>query len=145
MCISIFTEPKIKRLLANEYRSALHGTFRFGFAGVRNAPNIELGLFKHKERARESPLGFSQAPIEQKKTQQTPFAQPTWLACCCRPCLGSLAVLDLDGSASSCSLERGSWSSTNSAKRSIFRSQMPVYCYSAQAPSKTLHYTIHRG
>jgi len=29
----------------NEHRSALRGTSRFGFAGVPNAPNIELGLF----------------------------------------------------------------------------------------------------
>jgi len=37
---------------------ALDDDAQFGFAGVPNAPNIILGLFKHKERARESPLGF---------------------------------------------------------------------------------------
>ena len=42
-----------------EHRSALRGTSRFGFDGVPNAPNIELDLFKLKERARVSPLGFS--------------------------------------------------------------------------------------
>ena len=35
-----------------KHRGALRGTSRFGFAGVSNAPNIEVGLFKHKERAR---------------------------------------------------------------------------------------------
>ena len=58
-----FTLKLIRRLKrhygANEQRSALRGTSRFGFAGVHNAPNIELGLSKHKERARVSPLGFS--------------------------------------------------------------------------------------
>jgi len=45
----------------------LRGTSRFGFAGVPNAPNIELSLFKHKERARVSALRFSWALIEQRK------------------------------------------------------------------------------
>ena len=97
---------------------------------------IQNWSFKHKEQARVSALRFFIGANRTKKTQQTPFAQPTWFACCFRPCLGSLAVLDLDGSASSYSLERGSWSSTNSKNRSIFRSQRPVYCYSAQTPSK---------
>ena len=29
-----------------------------------------------------------------KKTQQTPFAQPAWFACCDRPCLGSLCSVE---------------------------------------------------
>ena len=50
---------KLKIKIKDGHRSALRGTFRFGFAGVPNAPNIELGPFKYKERAREFPLGFS--------------------------------------------------------------------------------------
>ena len=64
------------------------------------------------------PTWFFMGANRTKKTQQTPFTQPAWFACCGRPCLGSLAVLGLDGSASSCSLERGAWSPTKSAKRS---------------------------
>ena len=83
-----------KRKRPGKHRSALRGTFRFGFAGVPNAPNIELGLFKHKERARESPLGFSQAPIEQTKRNKPPL----------RNRLGSLAAVGLVLARSLCSI-----------------------------------------
>ena len=83
-----------KRKRPGKHRSALRGTFRFGFAGVPNAPNIERWLFKHKERARESPLGFSQAPIEQKKRNKPPL----------RNRLGSLAAVGLVLARSLCSI-----------------------------------------
>ena len=67
--------------------SALRGTSRFCFAGVANAPDIELSLFKHKERARVSALRFSWALIEQRKRNNPLCASG---GCCIRPCLGSL-------------------------------------------------------
>jgi len=63
----------------------LRGTSRFGFAGVPNAPNIELSQFKHKERARVTPLRFSWALIEQRKRNKPPL----------RNWLGSLAAIGL--------------------------------------------------
>jgi len=69
----------------NEHMNALRGTSRFGFAGVPNAPNIELGLLKHKERARVSPLRFSWALIEQRKRNKPPL----------RNRFGSFAAIDL--------------------------------------------------
>ena len=63
----------------------MRGTSRFGFAGVPNAPNIELGLFEHKERARVSALRFSWALIEQRKRNKPPL----------RNRLGSLAMVGL--------------------------------------------------
>ena len=67
------------------HRSALRGTSRFGFAGVPNAPNIELSILKHKERARVSVLRCSWALIEQRKRNKPPL--------CNR--LGSLAAIGL--------------------------------------------------
>ena len=69
----------------NEHRSALRGTSRFGFAGVLNALNIELSIFKHKERARVSPLQFSWALFKQRKRNEPPL----------RNRLGSLAAVGL--------------------------------------------------
>ena len=63
----------------------MRGTSRFGFAGVPNAPNIELSLSKHKERARVSALRLSWALIEQRKRKKPPV----------RNRLGSLAAIGL--------------------------------------------------
>ena len=84
-------KKKSTKNMKDDHRSALRGgTSRFGFAGVPNAPNIDLGHLKHKERARVSALRFLWGANRTKKAQQTPFAQPAWFACCDRPCLGSL-------------------------------------------------------
>ena len=79
--MSIAMYEKIKKTALN----GLRGTSQFGFAGASNAPNIELGLFKHKERAWVSPQGFSQALIEQRKRNKPPL----------RNRLGSLAAVGL--------------------------------------------------
>ena len=64
-----------------EHRSALRSTFRFGFAGIPSAPKgVSSGV-------RTAVL---MGANRTKKTQQTPFSQPAWFACCDRPCLGSL-------------------------------------------------------
>ena len=79
-----------------------------------------------------------------KKTQQTPCAQPAWFACCDRPCLGSLCSVLM----AALQIVRSN-AAPGQLRRvqdvSLYCSQKPVSCYSAQAPSKTLHYTIRSG
>ena len=60
---------------------------------------------------------FFQRRQSNKENATNPLCATGLVSCCGRPCLGSLAVLGLDGSASSCSLERGAWSATKRAKR----------------------------
>ena len=65
-----------------EHRSALRSTSRFGFAGIPSAPKGASSVVR---------TAVLMGANRTKKTQQTPFSQPAWFACCDRPCERSAA------------------------------------------------------
>ena len=86
-----------------------------------------------------SPLGFSKALIEQKNATNPLYA--TGLVRLLRSALSWLLMAALHLARSNAALGR----LRRVQNVPLYCSQRPVYCYSTQTPSKTLHNTILRG